>query len=53
VSPSLTDSGKRCPHCDSGNVRPSRRRLLGRLLRLLLIHPYRCRKCSTRFWRFR
>jgi hypothetical protein len=48
-----TDSGRRCPHCDSRNTRPSRlATLLESLLGLLLVFPYRCRACSARFWRF-
>ena len=44
---------KECPLCRSRNTRPSQANGSERLLRLLLIRPYRCLKCRFRFWRFR
>jgi hypothetical protein len=41
-----------CPHCDSPRVHPEPCRWYERLLALLLLHPFRCRRCGTRFLRF-
>jgi DNA-binding NtrC family response regulator len=41
-----------CPRCSSMNVRRSRRRWLDWLPPLILVAPYRCRDCRTRFFRF-
>jgi hypothetical protein len=46
-------NGKRCPHCGSRDTRLSRRRGVEKVFIALLIRPYRCRMCQTRFWRFR
>jgi len=42
-----------CPKCGSAEIRSSLRRGLreGLFLRMLLIAPYRCKKCGTRFFR--
>ncbi len=41
-----------CPRCKSVNVRRSRRKgIIDWLLRALLVLPYRCEHCSTRFYR--
>ena len=42
-----------CPDCQSTQVRPSRVRGVELLLMALLLRPFRCQRCSTRFWRFR
>ncbi len=41
-----------CPRCDSPLVRPDPFRWYERPLALLLLHPFRCRRCGTRFIRF-
>ncbi|MBI1786813.1 MAG: hypothetical protein HYR60_04570 [Acidobacteria bacterium] len=42
-----------CPHCGEHKARASMRRgFLDLLLRLISIHPYRCRGCRRRFYRF-
>jgi DNA-directed RNA polymerase subunit RPC12/RpoP len=43
----------RCPHCRSRRVRLSRFRFWELAVGLLLVRPYRCCKCSARFWRLR
>jgi hypothetical protein len=53
MSSLLAISRRECPHCSSRNTRPSRRAgIRDSLLGLLLVFPYRCRYCLTRFWRF-
>jgi hypothetical protein len=41
-----------CPKCKSHNIRRSIRRgpKEGIVLRMLLLAPYRCLSCGTRFW---
>lgn len=40
-----------CPQCGRGLVRPARRQgRLDVLLRLVVIHPFRCQLCSHRFY---
>ena len=43
-----------CPHCQSVNVRRSRRKGFFErfLLPLLLVRPYRCQKCDLRHYNF-
>ena len=43
-----------CPHCQSVNVRRSRRKgpFERILLPLLLVRPYRCQKCDLRHYNF-
>ena len=41
-----------CPRCHCAAVRPSRPQGLERLLALVLVRPYRCRRCTARFMRF-
>jgi DNA-directed RNA polymerase subunit RPC12/RpoP len=43
----------RCPRCRSRRVRLSRFRFWELVVGLLLLRPYRCCKCSARFWEFR
>ena len=43
---------KCCPSCGGRDTRRSRTSWLERLLALLRLHPYRCRDCRCRFWRF-
>jgi hypothetical protein len=40
----------RCRHCRSRRVRPSRFRPWELVAGLLCVRPYRCCKCSRRFW---
>jgi hypothetical protein len=44
----------KCPNCRSTRIRASIHRGLreGFFLRLLLLAPYRCKNCSSRFFRF-
>jgi predicted Zn-ribbon and HTH transcriptional regulator len=42
-----------CPDCHSTQVRPSRFRAVELVLMALVLRPFRCRRCATRFWRFR
>jgi hypothetical protein len=41
-----------CPRCDSPLVRPEPYRWYEVVLALLFLHPFRCRRCQTRFIRF-
>ena len=41
-----------CPHCDSLRIRPDPYRWYETVLALLLLHPFRCARCGTRFIRF-
>jgi DNA-directed RNA polymerase subunit RPC12/RpoP len=43
----------RCRHCRSRRVRLSRFRIWELALGLLWLRPYRCCKCSARFWGLR
>jgi DNA-directed RNA polymerase subunit RPC12/RpoP len=43
----------RCPHCRSRRVRLSRFRIWELIAVPLWLRPYRCCKCSARFWRLR
>ena len=43
----------RCPHCCSQRVRLSQFRFWELAAGLLFVRPYRCCKCSARFWRLR
>jgi DNA-directed RNA polymerase subunit RPC12/RpoP len=38
-----------CPHCNSHVVRPEPFRWYEWPLALLFLHPYRCRRCGSRF----
>jgi len=49
----VSQSNLRCPHCRSRRVRLSRFRSWELVAGLLLVRPYRCCKCSTRFWGLR
>ena len=40
-----------CPRCGSHQVRPEPFRWYELLLALLFLHPFRCRRCQTRFIR--
>ncbi|MBS1876248.1 MAG: hypothetical protein JSU00_23745 [Acidobacteria bacterium] len=42
-----------CPQCGSDDVRPSTPTFVSRLLILIFLRPFRCRRCRTRFYRFR
>ena len=43
-----------CPKCSSDAIKRSHRQgLKERLASLVFLYPYRCRKCDTRFLRFR
>ena len=42
-----------CPHCRSRRVRLSRFRVWELAAGLLWVRPYRCCKCSARFWGLR
>jgi DNA-directed RNA polymerase subunit RPC12/RpoP len=44
------DRTRRCPYCNSAELRRSRTRNLERLLRLARIRPYRCEDCDARFY---
>ena len=41
-----------CPHCHCARVRPEDYRWYERLLALVLLRPFRCLRCRTRFIRF-
>jgi len=41
---------RKCPQCHLCNVRRSRVNSSDSRLRLVLLSPYRCRDCRTRFW---
>ena len=45
----------RCPNCESGRIRRSRRRGLVEKVAcaVLLVSPYRCEECDQRYFRFR
>lgn len=44
--------GLECPNCGWQDVRPALRSgLLDSLMAAILLSPYRCRKCRTRFFR--
>jgi len=44
------DRTRRCPYCNSAELRRSRTRTFERLLRLARIRPYRCDDCYARFY---
>jgi DNA-directed RNA polymerase subunit RPC12/RpoP len=39
-----------CPHCGYAKIHYSHRWYWERLLILLLLRPYRCENCQSRFW---
>ncbi len=41
-----------CPHCHGHHLRPEEYRWYETLLVLLLLRPFRCLRCRTRFIRF-
>jgi DNA-directed RNA polymerase subunit RPC12/RpoP len=50
VATTNADRTRRCPYCNSAELRRSRTRSLERLLRLARIRPYRCDACDARFY---
>ena len=41
---------KSCPHCGGTNVRRSEAQTSDAAHQQMLLSPYRCRACRTRFW---
>ena len=43
---------KYCPTCSGSEFRASHSGVLRRLTAFILLHPFRCKHCEKRVWRF-